>query len=121
MTVLSDLANKAVNNPSTFLSYDRAVSRTQIGNNSKSNTPVAPAADADATIVLACSPSPTGSVQSLQAKLLAARKKNELLVELEKGVDSEGYPLCQYRKGFIDHLKGKAPFISVSRAEYNMI
>ena len=78
-------------------------------------------ADADATIVLACSPSPTGSVQSLQAKLLAARKKNELLVELEKGVNSEGYPLCQYRKGFIDHLKGKAPFISVSRAEYNMI
>lgn len=65
--------------------------------------------------ILACSVPPTGKVQSLQAKLLAARRKNELLEELEKGVDADGYPFCQYRKGFWDHLKGKALAISVSK------
>ena len=105
MTVLSDLAIRAANNPSTFASNDRAT-RSKL---------VAPLSVDNNTTILASSPSPTGSVQSLQARLLAARKKNELLEEIERGVDADGYPFCEYRKGFWDHLKGKSLIISVSR------
>jgi len=66
--------------------------------------------------ILACSPpGPTKDVVSLQAKLLKARKRNELLQEVERGTDADGYPLCQYRKGFVDHLKGKSLVISTVR------
>ena len=75
--------------------------------------------------ILACSPSLSSSsssssshspsVQSLQAKLLAARKRNELLEQIEKGVDADGYTLCQYRKGFVDHLKLRSLITSVSK------
>ena len=107
MTILSDLATKAANNPSTYASNDRAATRSK---------PVSPLSVTTSTntAILACSPSPTGSVQSLQAKLLAARKKNALLEEIERGVDADGYPFCEYRKGFWDHLKGKSLIISVS-------
>ena len=105
MAVLSDLAIRAANNPSTFASNDRAT-RSKL---------VAPLSVDNNTTILASSPSPTGSVQSLQARLLAARKKNELLEEIERGVDADGYPFCEYRKGFWDHLKGKSLIISVSR------
>lgn len=70
---------------------------------------------------MACSPlrgnenKNSPSVKSLQAKLLEARRRNELLEEIEKGVDSDGYPLCQYRKGFVDHLKAKSLIISTIR------
>ena len=74
---------------------------------------------AAATRILAVSPGPTKDVVSLQAKLLKARKKNELLQELERGTDKDGYPLGQYRKGFFDHLSGKALVISVSKNEKN--
>lgn len=108
MAILSDLPTKAANNPSTYASNDRAT-------RSKPVSPLSVTTSSTNTTILACSPSPTGSVQSLQAKLLAARKKNELLEEIERGVDADGYPFCEYRKGFWDHLKAKSLVISVSR------
>ena len=110
MAVLSDLAIKAANNPSTFASNDRATRSKLVAPLSVSST----INDNNTSTMLACSPSPTGSVQSLQARLLAARKKNELLEEIERGVDADGYPFCEYRKGFWDHLKAKSLIISVS-------
>ena len=111
MTLLTNLATRAANSPSTFANNDRATAiRRKI--ELTTTTPNMP------TKILATSAAaaiaPTNSVQSLQAKLLAARKKNELLEEIERGVDKDGYPFCEYRKGFWDHLQGKAIIISVS-------
>lgn len=113
MTLLTNLAIKAANSPSTFVSNDRATNsgtheKYQQTTDSTCSRPRLP------SILATSAASPTGSVQSLQAKLLAARKKNELLEEIERGVDKDGYPFCEYRKGFGDHLQGKALIISVS-------
>jgi len=125
MTLLSDFARNVANAPSTTAANDRStVVVTVEGVETIPTIPQWPQSVSSSTpmlmnpsILLACSPgsSPTGSVQSLQAKLLAARRKNELLEEIERGVDSDGYPLCQYRKTFLGHLKGKAIVMSTLR------
>jgi len=100
-------------------------------------------------MILACSPSlPTTnttpsnsssptllskSVQSLQAKLTAARtshnnhntsstttqinEQNAFILQYKNGVavDENGYPLCRYRKKFFDHLKVKSVITSTLR------
>jgi hypothetical protein len=82
-------------------------------------------------VMMACSPSATTandgykssrSVQSLQSKLLASRKLTGDLNGGSNAVDAlnnnqnqnDGYPLCQYRKGFFIHLKLKNLITSVS-------
>ena len=89
---------------------------------------------------MACSPATTTngsdinsrSVQSLQSKLLAARKLSSSSgeqIQIVKGngnnksnatataavvLGQDGYPLCQYRKGFFIHLKLRSIITSVS-------
>jgi len=107
MTLVGDLADKAANAPSIMAATDRAMAV---------QTPRFPqSATINSSLLLATSPSPTEGVQSLQARLLAARRKHALKVELEKGVDADGYPFCQYRKGFWDHLKPRSLIIGTLR------
>ena len=119
MTILSQITNTVANAPSTQAATDRAtttVSRTPTlrpSTNKKINNDNS-SFDSSSPRILACSYRPTKEVQSLQAKLLKARKRNEYLEEIERGVDADGYPLCQYRKGFWEHLKIKALVLSVS-------
>ena len=133
MTLLSDFARNVANAPSTTAANDRSTVVVTVEGVETIPIPIIPQWPQSVSsstpmlmnpsILLACSPgsSPTGSVQSLQAKLLAARRKNELLEEIERGVDSDGYPLCQYRKTFLGHLKGKAIVMSVSRSRSSNI
>ena len=108
-----------------------------IGNNENNRAMTTTAA------VMACSPAMTTttttnggtsninsrSVQSLQSKLLAARKlsssSNGGQIDIIKGnnksnatiavvLGPDGYPLCQYRKGFFIHLKLRSIITSVS-------
>jgi len=83
-----------------------ATGTTPTNNNSASNS-----------MILACSvpPGPSRSVQSLQGKLNAARRKNLKLTEISSGKDADGYPLCEYRKSFFDHLKPKSLITSTLR------
>ena len=121
MTILSQITNTVANAPSTQAATDRATTtvtrtptlRPSTTNNNKINNDNS-SFDSSSPRILACSYRPTKEVQSLQAKLLKARKRNDYLEEIERGVDADGYPLCQYRKGFFDHLKIKALVLSVS-------
>ena len=111
-----------------------------IGNNKNNKAMTTTAA------VMACSPAMTTtttttnggtsninsrSVQSLQSKLLAARKLSSSSgeqIDIIKGnnksnatataavvvLGQDGYPLCQYRKGFFIHLKLRSIITSVS-------
>ena len=110
-----------------------------IGNNENNKAMTTTAA------VMACSPAMTTttttnggtsninsrSVQSLQSKLLAARKLSSSSgeqIDIIKGnkksnatataavvvLGQDGYPLCQYRKGFFIHLKLRSIITSVS-------
>uniref|UniRef100_A0A7S4ASE2 Uncharacterized protein n=1 Tax=Pseudo-nitzschia australis TaxID=44445 RepID=A0A7S4ASE2_9STRA len=65
--------------------------------------------------ILACSVPPGPSVQSLQAKLIKARKRNDLMRSTEKGVDEHGYPLGEFRKGFFHQYKVKVIITSTFR------
>ena len=120
MTILSQITNTVANAPSTQAATDRAtttVTRTSTllpSTTTNKNNNDTSSFDSSSPRILACSYRPTKEVQSLQAKLLKARKRNEYLEEIERGVDADGYPLCQYRKGFFDHLKIKALVLSVS-------
>ena len=74
------------------------------------------------------------SVQSLQSKLLAARKLSSSSgeqIDIIKGnnksnatavvvLGQDGYPLCQYRKGFFIHLKLRNLITSVSLKFYSI-
>ena len=115
MTLLGNLAQSMANAPSTNAATDRAILRSKLM--SRPQEEGQSCALSSPSGILASSPSPTGSVQSLQAKLLKAKRKNDLFVELEKGVDPDGYPFCQYRKGFMDHLSARGMIISVSRPD----
>ncbi|VEU44071.1 unnamed protein product [Pseudo-nitzschia multistriata] len=108
---VANLVDRASNSASSVAATDRA-----------SVAPLSPApVEAGGARMLACSSSgggsasPGPSVRSLQAKLIQARKRNELLQNIEKGVDEYGYPLCEFRKGFLDHYKPRGMVISTIR------
>mmetsp|Transcript_8647 Transcript_8647/g.21272 ORF Transcript_8647/g.21272 Transcript_8647/m.21272 type:complete len:426 (-) Transcript_8647:5-1282(-) len=126
------LVERSTNSASATVATDRAASFRNtnggcavaadlcdgnVNANVNSNVNVNSNADASSPRILACSVRGDGSpsVQSLQAKLLAARKRNELLQNIEKGVDEHGYPLCEFRKGFLDHYRPKSLIISSIR------
>eukprot|EP00536_Pseudo-nitzschia_multiseries_P014213 jgi/Psemu1/262035/estExt_Genewise1Plus.C_6700020 len=113
---VAHLVERSANSASATAATDRAASATT-GSHSNSSS----SEGCEPPRVLACSSSSSRSsdgspsVQSLQAKLLAARKRNELLQNIEKGVDEYGYPLCEFRKGFLDHYRPRALVTSTIR------
>jgi hypothetical protein len=73
-------------------------------------------------VMLACSAT-SSSTQRSQAKLLAPPRKEVTTTTSATLVVEDGYygPLCQYRKGFVDHLKPKALITNVSAGACRLV